>query len=378
VAPPQAQGDPMRARKVVIALLALWYLAAAYAPSARAGEHDSMPMESESGTVPRLDLHGFFDVTLGATRVHRAPVDSTALGFALGQFDLFMTSRLAERISFLGEAVIESEDNGESSIDLERAYVRYSFSDRLRVSAGRTHSAVSYWYVTCHHGALLQPTIQRPIPVRFEDEDDGGILPAHAVGAEFSGGETMGSLSLSWVGNLANGRPASRNQVQTTGDANRDKQVGASVTLSGAGALEWHAGGALFHDRTPPSVVTGGEIDQDIASAHLAVRHHWVDEIAEYFEIRNHDRAGGGSSTNHAWYGVVTLGPGRLRPYAAVEGVRIAPGDPFYLGYQNVDRGTAGLRFDVNPFNAIKFEYRNGLSAGERTHDFLLQTAFTF
>src|SRR5262245_49461379 len=185
----------------------------------RAGEHDhgSMAMEPEGGG-PRLDLHGFFDVVLGASRVKRAPADSTALGFALGQFDLFMTSRLAERMSFLGEAVIEAEDGGESSIDLERAYIRYSFSDRLRVSAGRTHSAVSYWYVTCHHGALLQPTIQRPVPVRFEDEVDGGILPAHAVGAELSGGELMGGLSLDWVANLANGRPAERSAVQTTGD----------------------------------------------------------------------------------------------------------------------------------------------------------------
>src|SRR5262249_24100492 len=247
-----------------------------------------------------------------------------------------------------------------------------------RVSAGRTHSAVSYWYVTCHHGALLQPTIQRPIPVRFEDEEDGGILPAHAVGAEFSGGEAMGALSLDWVANLANGRPASRNTVQTPRDANRDKQVGGSVTLSGAGALEWHVGGSLFHDRTPPSPLTGGELDQDISSAHVALRHHLLDEIGEYFVIRDRDRAGAGSFTNRAWYGVVTLGPGRPRPYAAIEGVRIAAGDPYYLGFQDLDRGTLGLRFDVNPFNAIKFEYRNRLSSGERTHDFLLQTAFTF
>src|SRR5262249_57956760 len=98
--------------------------------------------------------------------------------------------------------------------------------------------------------------------------------------------------------------------------------------------------------------------DQDITSGHVAMRHHALDEIAEYFVIRDRDRAGAGTFTNRAWYGVVTLGPWRLRPYGAVEGVRIAAGDPYYLGYQNVDRGTAGLRFDVNPFNVIKFEYR--------------------
>src|SRR5262245_34455153 len=345
----------------------------------RAGEHDhgSMAMEPEGGG-PRLDLHGFFDVVLGASRVKRAAGDSTSLGFTLGQFDLFMTSRLAERMSFLGEAVIESEAGGESSIDLERAYVRYSFSDLLRVSAGRTHSAVSYWYVTCHHGALLQPTIQRPIPVRFEDEENGGILPAHAVGAEFSGHQGLGGLTLDWVANLANGRPADREQVQTAADGNRDKQLGGSLTLSGTGPLEWHLGGSAFHDRTPPAALTGSEMDQDIGSAHLAARHRVLDEIGEFFVIRDRDRGTGAEYTNRAWYGVVTVGPGRFRPYAAVEGVRIAPGDAFYAGLRDLDRGTFGLRYDVSPFNVIKLEYRNMLSDGERTHDVLLQTAFTF
>jgi hypothetical protein len=159
---------------------------------------------------------------------------------------------------------------------------------------------------------------------------------------------------------------------------NRDKQLGASVTLSGAGALEWHAGGALFHDRIPGLTPASAEVDQDIASAHLALRHRAFEEIGEYFTIRDRNRLTADTQTNRAWYGVVTIGPGRWRPYAAVEGVRMSAADPYYAGHANLDRGTLGLRFDVNPFNCIKLEYRNGLRAGERTHDVLLQTAFTF
>src|ERR1051325_6930665 len=109
-------------------------------------------MAADATQSPKLDLHGFFDVVLRGERTRLAAGDSTTLGWSLGQFDLFMSSRLSDRISFLGEAVMETEA-GEAGIDLERAYVRYAFSDRLRVTAGRTHSAVSYWYVTCHHGA---------------------------------------------------------------------------------------------------------------------------------------------------------------------------------------------------------------------------------
>jgi hypothetical protein len=124
--------------------------------------------------------------------------------------------------------------------------------------------------------------------------------------------------------------------------------------------------------------LTGGETDQDIASTHLAMRHAWFDEIGEYFSVMDRNRIDGVRRTSHAWYGVVTLGPGALRPYAAIEGERIASGDPFYAGKPDLDRGTLGLRYDVNAFNTIKFEYRNALSAGERTHELLLQTAFTF
>ena len=333
-------------------------------------------MTADAPASPRLDLHGFFDVTLRAASLRNAGSDSTALGWSLGQFDLFMTSRLTDRISFLGEAVMEA-GAGAGSIDLERAYVRYSLSDHLRVTAGRTHSAVSYWYVTCHHGALLQPTIHRPAPVQFEDEAEGGLLPAHAVGVELSGHQPAGDLSLDWVANIANGRAQDRTEVQTVGDGNRDKQVGASATLSGTGVLEWHAGGALFHDRTPPSAVTGGETDQSIASVHLAMRHAWVDEVAEYFAVMEHDRLDSARRTNRAWYGVVTLGPGAWRPYLAVEGLRIGA-DPYDVGMQDLDRATLGLRYDVNAFNSIKLEYRNALRAGERTHELLLQTAFTF
>lgn len=346
----------------------------------RAQEHDhAAMMAAEPGDgAPRLELHGFFDVTWSAVRMQRANGDTTAFGAGLGQFDLFMSSRIADRVSFLGEVVIESELDGASAIELERAYVRYAFSDRLRVAAGRTHSAVSDWYVTCHHGALLQPTIQRPAPVRFEDEEGGGYLPAHAVGLEFSGTEPLGDYTIDWVANVANGRSDHAKDVQTTGDRNRDKQVGASVSLSSRGALQWRAGAAMFHDRTAASALTGVETDQDITNLHLSFKHDWVEQTGEWFVIRDLDRGSFTAQHQHLWYSVVTFGNGTWRPYAAVEGVRIDRADPYYADRNDLDRLTFGLRHDLNPFNAVRVEYRNALDAGVRSHEVLVQTAFTF
>ncbi len=367
---------PNRIQRSVCAIA----IALSLALPARAQEHDhAAMMAAESGDgSPRLELHGFFDVTLRAAQMQRANGDTTTFGAGLGQFDLFMSSRIADRVSFLGELVVESDIDGSSSVELERAYVRYAFSDRLRVTAGRTHSAVSDWYVTCHHGALLQPTIQRPAPVRFEDEAGGGYLPAHAVGIELSGAQPVGDLSLEWVANLANGRGDHANDVQTTGDRNRDKQIGASVSLSSRAALQWRVGGALFHDRTAASPLTGGETDQDIASVHLSLKHDWFEETGEWFAIRDLDRLSRITQSQHLWYGVLSLGNGAWRPYTAVEGVRIDKADSYYADRDNLDRLTFGLRHDLNAFNAVRLEYRNALEAGVRSHEVLVQTAFTF
>lgn len=360
-------------------LLNALFLALLLALPARAQEHDHAAMSAEGGDdVPRLELHGFFDVTASAARTSRAMGDTTSFGAALGQFDLFMSSRIAERVSFLGEVVLESDIDGRTSIDLERAYVRYAFSDRLRVAAGRTHSAVSDWYVKCHHGALLQATIQRPAPVRFEDEEGGGYLPAHAVGMELSGAERLGSLTLDWVANLANGRGDHSIDVETSGDRNLDKQIGGAFSLSSRGAREWRAGAALYHDRTPASPTMSSETDQDIASLHLSFKNSWVEQTGEWFVIRDLDRVTRLEQNHRLWYGVVTLGTRAWRPYAAVEGVRIDRADPYFADRADLDRLTFGLRHDLSPFNVIRGEYRNSTESGNRTHEFIVQTAFTF
>ena len=67
-------------------------------------------------------------------------------------------------------------------VDVERLQIAYRWSDALRLTAGRGHTALGYWNESYHHGKLLQPTVERPEVLKFED--DGGILPVHFVGLE--------------------------------------------------------------------------------------------------------------------------------------------------------------------------------------------------
>jgi len=78
------------------------------------------------GFSPKFSVHGFADVTLGVERTDRDVVgSSTESGFAVGEFDLYIVSQLSRNASFLGEAVIEVNEDGEFEVDLERLVVKY-------------------------------------------------------------------------------------------------------------------------------------------------------------------------------------------------------------------------------------------------------------
>ena len=111
--------------------------------------------------------------------------------------DLYVTSRLTNSISVLAETVLELDEQQELVVDMERIQITYRWSDLFRLAAGRGHTALGYWNETYHHGLLLQPTVERPEALKFED--DGGLLPVHFVGAELAGGRpgTPGTWPMS-------------------------------------------------------------------------------------------------------------------------------------------------------------------------------------
>src|SRR5262245_14781893 len=167
---------------------------------AAAQNRDSAPAD----TAPRFTLRGFANVDFNGR--WGDPVDEATgkSAFALGQFDLYMTSKLSENVSFLGETVFELDEQQEFVVDVERLQLSYRWSDAFRLNVGRGHTALGYWNEAYHHGALLQPTVERPEALKFED--DGGILPVHFVGLEAAGRASIGAWDLGYVGYVANGR----------------------------------------------------------------------------------------------------------------------------------------------------------------------------
>ena len=200
------------------------------AEETRTDEKPDPPRSITSNLGPRTSLHGFAHVTFGAERAETPDGDTESRStFALGEFDLYFTSQLTKSLSFLGETVIEFEDGGETRIDVERLFIKWALSDPLWVSLGRRHTPLGYWNETYHHGFLLQPTVSRPLVLRFEDDE--GILPVHTVGAMAGGRVFSGPWVFDYIGGIANGRGLDREEVQNSGDVNQQKAVILKMTF---------------------------------------------------------------------------------------------------------------------------------------------------
>src|SRR5262249_41365175 len=114
------------------------------APSSPDSEHESAGAQQASQGMsmglegPRLQMRGYADVRYTASNLA-----GSTNSFGLGQFDLFITSRLSDRLSVLGGVVTEAESGtNEFGIELERLLLNYHHSDFFNVGFGRYHTAI--------------------------------------------------------------------------------------------------------------------------------------------------------------------------------------------------------------------------------------------
>ena len=327
--------------------------------------------ETDDGS-PQFRLHGFSHVNFTS----RWPSDGPAeTGTALGNVDLFMTSRLADRVSFLAETNFEVTDNGETVVDLERLLLKYSLTDWLKLSVGRGHTALGYWNEEVHHGVLLQPTVERPRALQFEDEN--GILPVHFVGIEASGTVRVApDWNLRYTGNIANGRGATVEQVQGGRDVDQHKAVALKLSLQSSGAVSLRIGPSLYLDQIPLAV---GPLRETILGAHVVVKNTRYTIQAEGYHI-SHEPTQGGTTWEHwAGYAIAAVRFHQLSPYCGLDHESFDAGDPFFLGRdQDYTRVLGGLRYDLNVNNSLKLEYQHDNFPSETADALALQIAFTF
>ena len=329
---------------------------------------------------PKLSLHGFTDFVARVNRSDGNP-SASETSFALGELDLFFVSRLADNLSFSSEIVFESDEHGDFVVDVERMSLRYKVSDSFWIAVGRHHTALGYWNEAYHHGLILQPTVERPEALKFED--NGGILPVHTVGAALGGRQFHGPWALDYEANIGNGRGLTSEDVQNASDSNDNKSLTLKLTFSRERESRVLFGPMYHVDRIPAGPGTPDpvhDMDERILGAHFAYRNERVEILAEYYHVHHEVQATGVEFNHPTYYAIAIWRPSKLKPYGGFDRLDLDRADPFYASVESaVSRAIVGLRWDVHPFTALKFEYRHNDRPGDNDGDeFLFQAAFTF
>ncbi|HWZ41982.1 MAG TPA: hypothetical protein VNW97_00825 [Candidatus Saccharimonadales bacterium] len=309
---------------------------------------------AESGGIPRLRLRGYADVGWSAS-----DLKGSTNSFALGQFNLFITSRLTDKASFLSETIIEADhDTNNFGIDLERMELIYAVNDHLTFQFGRFHTGIGYYNTSYHHSTFIQNALGRPFLFQFEDS--GGILPVHTVGISATG--TLSSkLGLHYIAEIGNGRNprAGVNPVQNVTDDNNGKAFNLGFFMRPDSAPGLQFGFSNYHDHiTPPA---GVNVTENILVGHVIYQKGRLEFLNEAVLLR-HTPAGGAPSINTpGFYSQVSRSWGRYRPYFRYEYVNIPARDPLLADIALLHGPKAGVRYELNEFAAFKIEYERTL-----------------
>ena len=344
------------------------HVSVANAPSHE--EHDA-PIPSSVGDGIRV--RGFADVGFTSEKVGKQ-VNS----FGLGQLDLFVTSRISNKLSFLAEAVFEHESDNSTGIDLERMLLQYRHNEYLNVDIGRYHGSIGYYNSAYHHGSWLQTAVGRPWIFQFED--NGGPLPIHNVGVSVNGRLPWQAAGLRYSIEVGNGRNYLPNSdpVQNLFDNNLAKAVNVALSISPRSAPGWKFGTSIYRDRA--AVIGGKTVGQNIGAAYAVYDRAGTEFLNEVVWMRH--TVGGMTTSLPAFYHQVSRRYGAARPYARYEWANVTGRDPV-AGSMGTTPGVhqqvlGGIRYDFSEYLAFKIQAGRREEQGSWSPSGAAQLSFTF
>jgi hypothetical protein len=339
-----------------------------------------------------MNIFGDVDFFAGTSNSASLPggPPGTHPSFALGSLSFLITGELEKHFVSTAEFAMEYDDKSNTvGIDIERLHVGW-LGEHFFIYAGRVHTAFGYWSNAYHHGKWLQPNMERPRWVAFEDS--GGLLPIHTVG--LSGGPIIdvGQSKVKITASVSNGRGNVIDDIRNTFDYQAAKALHLQAEYIGLGLPELRVGISGMYDRIAPADATirpalpDTHIDEYILGAHVAYPGYPVLLIAEGYYVVH-------IAANH-WYrtygGFVTFAHsfGPVTPYVRGQWIGTLGGsDPFFVP-KGPESGAApieelewigGVRFDLTDWTAVRAEYRaTKLGDGDVAQQGVLQWAWGF
>ncbi len=317
----------------------------------------------------KTTVRGFIDI--GSSY----DMEKERMNFQFGEQDLFITSDLSDKISFLGESVLKYSPTSPTKFDvsLERAIFKYNYWRNHNFFAGKVHTALNYWNDTYHHGRLFFPTVGRP------ELFNQNIIPLHTTGFGLSG-QNLGNWKFGYTIMIGNGLGST-----DLADNNAEKCYVFAAHFKPVDGLRIGASG--YFDKIDGIVHNHGggvsqvhNVRQGIYSGSIAFFKKKIEFLAEASSCQNSTDSIG-VKTTYAMYAYFGF---RIKdmfvPYVRYDNVDYEKGEMYFTN-SNTEAFCGGIRYEVNYLTSVKLEYqykKTGTTSPVFTNNIFLQLAVGF
>lgn len=284
--------------------------------------------------------------------------------FNTGNFVLFVTSQLSERISVLSEVSFNNSGN-KLNVEVQRLAFKYYIKDYFSVRAGKMFTPIGYWNNQFTLGLVLQPTIQRPLAIRPSGNGGGGVLQFRDTGIQFEG-ENISNARFFYKVLLANGvgyygsNDKGDNNIATT------VQIGAEpiegLKIIGSGMFDRIEQGKPNPNGSVSALPDNGNLSLLVGSIAYMNPEKKAEFIFEYLAQKsNFDNID--ATQSHSYYGYVGYKvTDKITPYVLYNktqaGESKTVSDPYFSPIPvNIDLLTLGVRYKFNSSFVAKLEY---------------------
>src|ERR1700682_1201217 len=217
---------------------------------------------------PHFHFGGFANVSFD----HSSRTHETA--FATGELDLYANAAVNDAWSMFGETFVQHTGSIENvdprptkrvEAEIERLYISYNPSDRIRFELGRNHTGIIRWNQREHRGRFLQTPID--VPAIANREEQGGAWPLHFLGV-WASGRLPGRLGLQYSAATGKARGVARDEIEPA--INQDATAARlfSLSISPDGVPGWLLGGVEYIGNIPAPEGDMREVDHTIFTSY--------------------------------------------------------------------------------------------------------------
>jgi len=288
--------------------------------------------------------------------------DTSKTAFNQGNYVLFVTSQLSERISVLSEN-LASLVGTTPTFDVKRLLIRYYIKDYFSLRVGKMFNPIGYWNNQYNFGLVLQPTIARPSIILPAAE--GGVLQINDVGLQVEG-DNISKARLFYRLFIHNGTNSvgfsdkGDNKFAYTGALGIEPIDGLKILVSGM-YDNFYKSATNPAGYAPPK--NGNLLLSNVAVAFMNPEKKF-EAIAElYMQTNTYDSIGKRSSYGYFGYAGYKV-TNKFIPYVSymyAQAGTTTQSDIYYVGQNgvlyNATTFSLGLRYKVSANFVCKLEY---------------------